>query len=207
MKTVAAVLLLVGLASCSSLAAPENSIKGVSALPCVANRADLLAMDYWTFDQSPHGVRQVLARPDCHAAGADLIRDYHAALRAAGEPVTHVLPEGEVTLSQNGEMSILYWHEGQARAFAGETAKAISLFGLSLKPADENYGGWNEYARATIAFLEGDIAALKTQREALARKGAIIQLNLSVVDRLIECFGKSYLEAYGNAACGKPPTP
>jgi hypothetical protein len=165
----------------------------------------MLALGYWEFDQSPEGVRSVLDKPGCQIAGADLIRDFHAALRAEAKPVKHTFPEGEVTLSSTGEMTILCWHEGQARAMAGQTPEAIRLFRLSLKPAEEKFGGWNEYVRASVAFLSSDLSALQNERKALNRFGPIVSQNLTVVDRLVRCFGQSYQEAYGAKRCSEAP--
>ena len=174
---------------------------------CVEDRAAFMAMSYWEFDQSPEGVRSVLDKPGCRQAGADLIRDYHAALRAKGEPVTHVFPEGEITFSENGEVTMLYWHEGQVRAMDGDSRYATELFRRSLEPDAKSYAGWNEYVRASIAFLEGDLDALKAEREALSGKvgPGYGDLNLGVVDGLIACFGRSYADAYGARDCNRRP--
>ncbi len=184
---------------------PPEAIK--IDLHCVEDRAAFMAMSYWEFDQSPEGVRSVLDKPGCRHAGADLIRDYHAALRAKGEPVTHVFPEGEMVFSDNGEVTMLYWHEGQARAMDGENKYGTELFRLSIEPAAKSYAGWNEYVRASIAFLEGDLDTLKAEREALSSKvgPGYGDLNLGVVDGLIACFGRSYKEAYGAPECNRRP--
>ena len=166
-----------------------------------------MAMSYWEFDQSPEGVRSVLDKPGCREASADLIRDYHASLRAKAAPVTHVFPEGEMTFSENGEVTLLYWHEGQVRAMDGDTEHAVELFRRSIEPAAKSYAGWNEYVRASIAFLEGNLDALNAEREALSGKVSpgYGDLNLGVVDGLIACFGRSYAEAYGSADCNRRP--
>lgn len=199
------IFLLAVIAACTS--APASRIEHVSAegADCIDDRAALLALGYWEFDQSPEGVRAVFDKPGCQIAGAALIRDFHAALRAEEKPVKHTFPEGEVMFSSTGELTILYWHEGQARAMAGQTSEAIRLFRLSLKPAEENFGGWNEYVRASIAFLSGDLAALQNERKALHRFGPIVSQNLTVVDRLVRCFGQSYQEAYSADRCSEAP--
>lgn len=199
------ILLLAVIAACASEPASRGEKVAADGSTCVKDRAALLALGYWEFDQSPEGVRAVLDKPGCQIAGADLIRDFHAALRAEAKPVKHTFPAGEVTFSSTGEMTILYWHEGQARAMAGQTPEAIRLFRLSLKPAEENFGGWNEYVRASIAFLSDDLAALQSEREALNYYGPIISQNLTVVDRLVRCFGQSYQEAYGTDRCSEAP--
>jgi len=176
--------------------------------PCVADRAALMALDYWAFDQGTEGVRSVMATPGCELAAADLYRDYHAALRARGAPVMITLPNGEEwPMSETGEMSILYWHEGQLRAFAGDGEGAASLFEQSLKTPEVSHYGWDEYVRGSIAFLRGDIQALMAAREAMAGKTApgYGDLNLGVLDGLIACFGRSYKEAYGAPECNRRP--
>jgi len=166
-----------------------------------------MAMDYWSFDQSAEGIQSVLSKPACGAAGADLIRDYHAMLRDRGAPVTHQFPAGEVTFSENGEMSLLYWHEGQLRAMEGDSQEAIELFRRALKPPEQSHAGWNEYVLASIAFLEGDAVALAGEREALSQKIAPGQsrINLAVVEGLIACFGRTYRDAYGAPECNRRP--
>jgi len=199
------ILPLALISACAS--APTSGSENVSTegADCMEDRAALLALGYWEFDQSPEGIRAVLDKPGCRIAGADLIRDFHAALRAETKPVKHTFPEGEVTFSSTGEMTILYWHEGQARAMAGQTPEAIRLFRHSLKPAEENFGGWNEYVSASIAFLSDDLAALQNERKALKSYGRIVSQNLTVVDRLVRCFGQSYQEAYSAARCSEAP--
>lgn len=199
------ILLLAVIAACASEPASRADQLATDGSACVQDRAALLALEYWEFDQSPEGVRAVLEKPGCLIAGADLIRDFHAALRADAQAVRHTFPEGEITFSETGEMRILYWHEGQARAFAGQTPEALSVFARSMDSAEENYGGWNEYVRATIAFLSGDLEALKAEREAMARLGSAASVNLMVVDRLVRCFGQSYQEAYGSERCVEAP--
>lgn len=185
---------------------PETAIAhGNDGTPCIADKAALMAMDYWTFDQAPDGLRAVYIKPGCELSAADLVRDFHAALRARGEPVTHMFPAGTVTFSETGEMPILYWHEGQMRAFEGQTEEAIRLFRLSGKPEQKNAAGWNQYVFATIAFLEGDRAELEAQRMELAARVAPDDLNLGVVDGLLVCFGRSYKDAYGAPECDRRP--
>ncbi|MEQ8404814.1 MAG: hypothetical protein RKE49_06940 [Oceanicaulis sp.] len=167
----------------------------------------LLALDQQAFDQDfSGGWRTVSARTGCDAATADLIevwRDH----------------------SPNVERhSILNWHAGQMRAYAGEEEAAIALFDAARTESPE----WNLYADATIAFLEGDRAALQTARDALAAMtpseavkesrrrflednpdisfpdGFVEQpQNLNVVDRLLECFEGSYAGAY-TGRCDAP---
>ena len=200
---------LIGLAGCvsgksSDLNGPETPLAD-DGTPCIADRDAFMAMDYWTFDQAPEGSQSVSRKPGCELAKADLIRDYHAALRAKGEPVTHTFEQGTVTFSETGEVSLLYWHEGQVRAINGQTEAAIALFRKSIKPAEASVMGWNEYVRASVAFLQGDRAALETERANLAAIVPATNLNLGVVDGLIACFRRSYKDAYGARECDRRP--
>ncbi|WP_290930705.1 hypothetical protein [Hyphomonas sp.] len=203
-------LLLVGIlaaSACTSLSEKPDLMAAQAAdgTPCFTDRDAYFSMDYWTFDQAPDGLRSVSAKPGCELAAADLIRDYHAALRARGEPVSHAFPQGEVQFSEDGEIPLLYWHEGQIRAMHGQPQEALDLFNKSIKPEEQSIGGWNEYVRATIAFVEGNRSALEAERANLVAKVPADNLNLGVVDGLIVCFGRSYADAYGAPECNRRP--
>lgn len=76
---------------------------------CTFDRAKLLALDEYSFDQDINGGwRAVAQHEQCTEVAADLIREYRE---------THGLVS-----------TILYWHEGQLRATAGSTDEAIRLF-------------------------------------------------------------------------------
>lgn len=162
------------------------------AFLCIFNRAELLALDEYSFDQDMNGGwRAVAQHEECTEIAADLIRDYRE--------------------TRGLTSTILYWHEGQLRALAGSTDEAIRLFEKSRKTFDIH--GWNLYVDASIAFLKRDKPALLAAREALARlprpedfdprdaQGKLVSvswpLNLRVVDGLITCFDRGYKEAYG----------
>lgn len=179
---------------------PETSAE------CIEDREAYFSLDYWTFDQDvERGYRSVALTRGCELAAADLVRDYHALLREKGQPVTYVYDQREITLSTTGEVSILYWHEGQIRAFEGQTQRAIDLFKLSLKPEENNHRNWNEYALASIAFLQNDFPELLRQRTKMASGERPFDINLGVVDGLIACFGATYREAYGSDQCNRRP--
>jgi hypothetical protein len=159
---------------------------------CAYDRKAMLHMDYEAFDEGPQGWRSVAHRDGCKAAAADLLAAYRA--------------------RQEEEVAFLAWHEGQMRAFAGETDQAIRLFEVSRAA-----GGHDpEYVDATIAFLKRDKPALLDARRRLAaqpeppdfaeraaryktRTGQTITwpMNLHVIDGLIACWDKPYSEAYG----------
>ncbi len=166
---------------------------------CAYDRGRLMALDQQAFDQDMQGGWRVLARePACVGVAADLIRDYREAHHLSA--------------------TILYWHEGQMRAEAGQYEAAIALFDRSRHPEPDAFG-WNIYVDASIAFLRADRPALLRARAALAAlprpadfeprdpSGRPLNLtwpmNLHVVDALIRCFGQSYASAY---ACPAPAT-
>ena len=180
---------------------------------CIENQDALLALDYTSFDMDmDKGWRAIAAREECRLAAADLIGAYHAKLREKGAPVflktdelAMTFPQNEavpptVTISENGVVPILYWHEGQLRAFAGQYGKASALFRQSLKPKEQSHGGWNEYVLGSIAFLEGDFAALQENRDWLEANFPNVS-NLRALNRMITCFGEPYSKAYGSVEC------
>lgn len=189
-------------------AAPLTSPQGLAASSsqplevarCTYDRSKMLALDQAAFDQDlSGGWRELAERDGCKAAAASLIRAY----REANAPGS----------------GILYWHEGQLRAELGETEAASALFERSRRESDAF--GWNYYVDASVAFLNKDRAALQAARNALVQlprpkgfdprgpDGKPIKIawppNLNVVDGLLQCFDKSYAEAYG-PACTRPIT-
>jgi hypothetical protein len=175
-------------------------------------------LSFRQFDQTMDGGWRVFGnKKGCEAAAADLIAQYHEKLRR--------------------DVDGLDWHEGQLRAAAGQTARAIELFKNILaadkaEPPEHRSDANILYHEATIAFLEGDRKTLEAKRAELAilpmpdgmaeglakfkerypgQPAPEWPLNLGVVDRLIKCFGKPYAEAYGDCGPGstgsKPSTP
>jgi len=163
---------------------------------CQFDRDRMLALDIAAFDQDMDGGwRKVASKPECEPVAADLI---HAYRDKENFPKKYA--------------GILYWHEGQLRAGLGETEAAIALFESAKSRGD---AAWNLYVDATIAFLRRDKAQLLAARKQLATlpkppgygdgyqtdiNGNRIELpwppNLTVVDKLIACFDKSYEQAY-----------
>jgi len=190
-------------ACCAAHAQPPAS----PAPDCTHDRARLLALDRLQFDQDMRGGwRPLSAKRGCELAAADLLRDYRQA---------HADEDG-----------MLYWHEGQLRANAGQYAQAIPLLEHARKPAGTpDKAGWNPYVDATVAFLRRDRAALARAHRTLAAvpppsgEGAPVlkdgyveldmdngekwkmrwPLNIDVIEGLEKCFDKPYAEAYGNA--------
>ena len=195
---------------------PEDAARRVAANPqCRYDRTQLLALDEQHFDQdlANGGWRGVAARPSCESVAADLVRDYQE---------THGSHSG-----------ILYWHEGQLRAMAGDYKRAITAMEHALNPLNtDDLSGWNLYVDATIDFLKRDRAALLEARTRLAAirpmNGEQVQdgfvsertssgqevkvrwpANLDVVDGLVHCFDKPYRAAYASEcrSLGTAPVP
>jgi hypothetical protein len=177
------------------------------ALPpdCTYDLEAMLALDRQAFDQTlPDGGWRALGKKDgCEIAAAELIREWR-----------HEKRDHE---------AILYWHEGQMRAFGGQTAEAIALFQRTYNPPefDQSFG-WNFYVSGTIAFLLGNrehlresIAGLKSLKapkpednSLTLSDGTVIQMswppNLNVLEAFERCWGKIYKEAYSSEACAAP---
>ena len=137
----------------------------------------------------------------CYAEAAELIREWRHQKR--------------------DHANILYTHEGQMRAYAGQTEQAIALLRLTYRPLDEDKNfGWNFYMDGTIAFLERDRKGLST---AIARLKAVPEMdikavyadgspakikwppNLDVLEGLERCWDQPFAEAYSaNGECRKP---
>lgn len=198
-------LLLAAAAGAGGAAAREPTPDLPLPRACGYDRAAMLAMAYDNFDQDPaEGWRPLADRPGCELAAAEVLAAYRNENK---DRVT------------DGQRRTLLWHEGQLRAAVGQTAFAIDLLDLSRAgdPFVENV----LYADATIAFLRHDRRALLKARAALAAvpmpptfaaDAARAKMlygftvtwppNLAVVDRLIACFGRPYIEAYGGACQG-----
>ena len=171
---------------------------------------EILALDQQAFDQNHAGGGRWLQNfEDCEAAAADLIAVWRE-------------HSGNLT-----EPTIIDWHEGQMRAQAGQTQKAIELFDRSRSDSP----AWNLYVDASIAFLQQDKPRLQQARDELAQlkpskeemdarrqfladnpqitmpEGFVEQpQNLSVVDRLLTCFGQPYSDAYSGRCKANPIT-
>lgn len=205
---------LVLILSGTLLASASQAAPAQTAVPagCEHDRARLLALDENRFDQDLDGGWRTLAeKPGCKLVAADLIRDYRQA--------------------HGNDAGLLYWHEAQVRAFAGQTEAAIDLMKKSRSPAQADAGGWDAYVDASIAFLRRDRPALDKARQELAAvpfptdkglpplKNGIVEMpmedgktmkmrwppNIDVVDGFVNCFDKPYEQAYANAC--RPPAP
>jgi hypothetical protein len=212
MKAIIAATLCALLAGCATNR--DTTRAAASKDACLPNleRERLLSLDQKAFDQDLSGGgggwRALSAKTGCETAAADLIRDYRQ----------------RYSLNE----SILYWHEGQMRAYANDYPAAIALFEKSRKPEEQDQTGWNYYVDASVAFLKRDqkallaarhnLSAIKTLPEFVLNDG-VFEIpnnsgppfkmrwppNIDVVDGLIKCVEKSYREAYGDRTCRPAP--
>lgn len=167
---------------------------------CSYDLEAMLALDLEAFDQDLNGGWRVLDRKGCVLEAAELIREWRFHKRAY--------------------VRILYWHEGQLRANAGQTDQAIALFNLTYKSINEDqFFGWNHYVDGTIAFLQRDrdrlsraidrLAAVKEPTDSpktfTMSDGTVIQLswppNLKVLQAFERCWERDYKEAYNEPSC------
>ena len=154
----------------------------------------MLELDQQAFDQDPNGGwRPLAAKEGCEIAAGELIRAWRHEKR--------------------DNRSLLYWHEGQMRAFGGQTAEAVDLFQLTYKPPEFDHDfGWNYYVSGSVAFLLGDREHLGLMIEKLravekpddAPEDMTWPPNLNVLEAFDRCWGKTYAEAYGSQECRTP---
>jgi hypothetical protein len=139
-----------------------------------------MALSFDAFDQDDHQGWRPLADAGCEAEAAALIEAW--AGRQAHAP------------------QVLTWHRAQMLARAGRTDDAIAAARQTLRgDIDDSGFDWNDYANATIAFLQGDKPALQDSRDRLAAavaRSEFNQPNLRSTDRLLRCFGQPYKVAY-----------
>ncbi|NIJ35504.1 hypothetical protein FHR22_000153 [Sphingopyxis panaciterrae] len=207
-------IILIALGVCAALAPAASRAEPQGSGPCAYDREAMLRLDRNSFDQDDElGWRKLGNRAECRTVAADLIALYIEAHRDE--------------LARVWQIPSFKWHEATTRAFAGDRARAIALMHQSLKPeaGPREFEGWtayalpwNDYVKATIAFLERDAEALAKARERLAASpvpddfsktdisaatgiAASWPPNLGVVDGLIACFDRPYLEAYGSIEC------
>ncbi len=169
----------------------------LATLPVAANAADCpallaqhmgtdLTLSFDQFDQDDHQGWRPVSDAGCEAEAAMLIASY----------------------AEKHPHPVLAWHRAQMLAKAGKAVDAIEAARQTLRPphSDDASGfDWNDYANATIAFLQGDKASLQSNRDRLAdaaAKAEFNQPNLHSVDKLLRCFGQPYKIAY---SCPTPP--
>jgi len=141
-------------------------------------RLQLLKMSFDDFDQGDQGWR-LYESPVCYVATAGLIDRY---LEAKKDLTTR-------------EKQVLRFHSGQMYGFSRQHSLARERFLASFRQEPETDGvPWNDYVRATIAFIDRDLSTLKDHRNRIA--ASTTQMNLRVVDDLIQFFNERYMVAY-----------
>ena len=186
-RTVLAICLSLAVASCA----------GPAADSCEARAAAMLDLSFTAFDQGVDGWRSLDSSLACSDYADDVLAQYRS---------RHGLGLGPANAS------LLMWHEAQALAVQGDSARSINLMKHAAFPGEPR---WQQlYRDGSIAFLEGELAQLQTARDRLSRlprdaslivadgKAVAWPPNLDVLDGLISCFGKPYSVAY---ACRRPP--
>lgn len=146
----------------------------------VPERQRLLALPLDRFDQHHGGGWREVANRGHFAEAAALIDDY-------------VVQNG--TSIPSIQQGLLQWHAGQLYAYAGQYAMARTRMLAALDPnePDPPFFPWNDYVRATIAFLDGHRDLLTHHRSRIA--ATTTKGNLRLVDSLIERFGQAYAVA------------
>ena len=168
--------------------------------PCAYDREKTLALAPNQFDQDMKGGWRPLGdKPACFTVAADLLAAYRKAHWA--------------TLSPD-RLHLNYWHEGQLRATAGDSRRAIPLLLAGVNPEDDDID-FTDYALGTVAFLRGDRQGLLLNRARLtvtpqprwwveaSQKFKLNYghepswpVNLDVLDGLAACFDRPYVTAY-----------
>jgi len=107
-----------------------------------------MGLSYEEFDQTMGSGFRVLAAEGCSKEAADLIVEY---IRV-----------------NSAKQSSLRWHISQLRAAHGDKEQAIQYARTTLLETEDfttRALRWNDYVLATIAYLEGDMAALRHHRD------------------------------------------
>ena len=174
MKTMLSIAFLLALFTSVSRSEEVRKPSADSSASCQYDRAEMLAMDYVSFDQTPgHGWRALTEDGfKCLVEGAKLISDYRTA--------------------NNLPHPMLFWHEGQLRAANGSVREAVALM-EQARPLSASIPGWEELVDATIAFLHNDRTAFDKASIAI---DAVPQARFAgAVRKLGRCFGMPYLKA------------
>lgn len=137
-----------------------------------------LQLPYAQFDQTEQQGFRPLAALQCDKEAADLIEAYIA--------------------KNNATQSSLRWHIAQMRAMSGDYPNAIRYANSVLHEHEDfqqNALRWNDYVKATIAFLERDRKALQYHRDQVAAAKAEHfgnELNAKLLDALLKYFERDY---------------
>src|SRR4051794_34591534 len=112
-----------------------------TARHCTVDTAAILKLSPYEFDQTNKGFRSLPS--GCDLATADLIAAYRRA------------NWGKLT---NNDVAISYWHEGQSRAFAGQTQLAIPLLLAGVNPGATGLGAGTDRLTKSIGTVNAEYA-------------------------------------------------
>ena len=171
---------------------PAPNSGGVACVLTPKQFQDFLSLSYDDFDQDMHGGFRKFAHQGCELAAAMVIDSY--------------VVSAPNRMNEIGRGGLLF-HAGQLYAYSGLNQLAAQRFLQSLNMHEEQDTdlAWNTYVLASIAFLKDDHAELVHQRELLSRSKETVgnKMNLKVVDRFVQCFGKPYSQAYESCSLEK----
>lgn len=175
---------------------PLPNSGGIACVVTPEQLHDFISLSYEDFDQDLHGGFRKFAHQGCELTAAMIIDSY--VLSAPSQ--MNVIERGN-----------LLFHAGQLYAYSGlnELAAQRFLQSLNLHEKPDTSVAWNTYVMASVAFLRGDRPELIHQRDVLARAKATTgnQMNLRVVDRFVQCFGRPYNQAYETCSSQSSRTP
>jgi hypothetical protein len=171
-----------------SFALLEACTAYVSKTAVKPTNEELLSLSYARFDQTPNEGWRILGEGlGKYVEAAKLIDKYLAS------------NSNSLELWQ---IRVLKWHAGQMYAFCDDINMARQRFFESTDQQEPKGNPilWNDYVRATVAFLNKDMDELQKHRKIISEgpqfNGSIP--NLDVVDGLIRCFDRTYREAYSH---------
>jgi hypothetical protein len=140
--------------------------------------------DYLAFDQNLDKVKgwRLLADKQCYKEAASLIQTYLNKKKSFSE----------------WQKANLSFHAGQMYAFANDYQKAIVNFKRAIWAVPTGSPvRWNEYVKATIAFLEKDKLQLTKYRDIVAQENNPANIrNLEVLDDMLTFFDSTYSKVY-----------
>lgn len=131
-----------------------------------------------TFDQNAAGWRSLRDHEQQLKAILGYLRRY-AISNTEWRPET---PKDDVPI----DPSLLIFHAGQIYAMLGNIPNAVKCFSKTSKTEDTQ---WNNYVKATIAFLKQD-------RKTFEQYSTAENYNKETLDRLRQNWGQSYATAY-----------
>ncbi len=180
MPAIISLLLTFALGSANGLPASAPDSSSDCAASYQTHLSTDLDLSVDAFDQTEGQGFRALARSGCYREAGDLIEAW--------------MKRREVVPSH------VHWHLAQMRAHHDDRPAAIVAARRSLRPdeAPDAAFKWNDYALATIAFLERDRTAFDRHRNALAAAALLHAgnaLNLKLIDLLGRHFELDYLQA------------